>query len=35
MNSRRKELGDFMQVLRARSQPADYGFASGYSSVVS
>lgn len=29
MNSRRHELGEFMQVLRNRSQPADFGFASG------
>ncbi|GAB2883195.1 helix-turn-helix transcriptional regulator [Uliginosibacterium flavum] len=29
MDTRRKELGEFMQVLRARSQPADFGFASG------
>ncbi len=29
MDARRKELGDFMQVLRARSQPADFGFAAG------
>ena len=29
MDTRRKELGEFMQVLRARSQPADFGFAAG------
>ncbi|MEN3111632.1 helix-turn-helix transcriptional regulator [Uliginosibacterium paludis] len=29
MDSRRKELGEFIQVLRHRSQPADFGFASG------
>ncbi|MBS1209237.1 MAG: DNA-binding protein [Proteobacteria bacterium] len=29
MDTRRKELGEFMQVIRSRSQPADFGFASG------
>jgi len=29
MDSRRKELGEFIQMLRNRSQPADFGFASG------
>lgn len=29
MDSRRKELGEFIQALRNRSQPADFGFASG------
>jgi len=29
MNTRRKELGEFMQALRSRSQPADFGFAMG------
>ena len=27
--TRRRELGEFMQVLRARCQPADFGFAAG------
>jgi transcriptional regulator with XRE-family HTH domain len=29
MDARRKELGDFVIAIRNRSQPADYGFASG------
>ncbi|KAF7600538.1 MAG: transcriptional regulator [Candidatus Dactylopiibacterium carminicum] len=29
MDARRKELGEFLQVLRTRSQPADFGFAAG------
>lgn len=29
MDARRKELGEFVQVIRQRSQPADFGFASG------
>lgn len=27
--TRRKELADFLQIIRARSQPADFGFAAG------
>ncbi|MDQ7989663.1 MAG: helix-turn-helix transcriptional regulator [Candidatus Dactylopiibacterium sp.] len=29
METRRKELGEFLQVLRRRSAPADFGFATG------
>jgi len=29
MDTRRKELGEFLQIIRNRSQPADYGFPAG------
>jgi len=29
MDARRKELGEFLQIIRSRSQPADYGFPAG------
>lgn len=29
MDSKRRELGDFLQIIRLRSQPQDYGFAPG------